>query len=50
MLGMGEDQVFESHEPDGLSMRILAKPIPLDWREQREELGFGSSGCAGKTP
>jgi len=44
------EAILDGREPDGLSMRILAKPISLDWREQREELGFASSGCAGKTP
>ena len=44
------EAILDGREPDGLSMRILAKPISLDWREQREELGFGSSGCAGRTP
>jgi len=34
------EAILDGREPDGLSMRILAKPIPLDWREQREELGF----------
>lgn len=34
------EAILDGHESDGLSMRALAKPIPLDWREQRELLGF----------
>lgn len=36
------EAILDGREPDGLSMRILAKPISLDWREQREELGFAN--------
>jgi hypothetical protein len=36
------EAILDGKEPDGLSMRILAKPISLDWREQREELGFAN--------
>ncbi len=41
------EAILDGKEPDGLSMRILAKPISLHWREQREELGFAFSDCSG---
>ena len=44
------EAILDGREPDGLSMRILAKPISLDWRQQREELGFASSAVPDKHP
>ena len=40
------EAILDGREPDGLSMRILAKPISGDWREQREELGFPHSAAS----
>jgi len=40
------EAILDDREPDGLSMRILAKPISGDWREQREELGFPYSAAS----
>ena len=34
------EAILDGNEPDGLSMRVLAQPIPLDWNEQRRTLGF----------
>ncbi|MCX6343458.1 MAG: hypothetical protein NT018_00115 [Armatimonadetes bacterium] len=34
------EAILDGREPDGMSMRILSQPIPLDWKEQRELLGF----------
>ena len=34
------EAILDGREPDGISMRILSQPIPLDWKEQRKLLGF----------
>jgi hypothetical protein len=34
------EAILDGNEPEGLSMRILSQPIPLDWHEQRALLGF----------
>ncbi|MHB9038651.1 MAG: hypothetical protein ACYC64_18535 [Armatimonadota bacterium] len=36
------EAILDGNEPEGLSMRILSQPIPLDWREQRKTLGLQS--------
>jgi len=34
------EAVLDGNEPEGLSMRKLNTPTPLDWDQQREWLGF----------
>ncbi len=34
------EAILDGREPDGLSMRVLCKPAPMDWNQQRERLGF----------
>ncbi|MBI2844854.1 MAG: hypothetical protein HYX78_15790 [Armatimonadetes bacterium] len=42
------EAILDGNEPDGLSMRVLSQPIPLDWKAQRKLLGFerGNSQAA----
>ncbi len=34
------EAILDGREPEGLSMRVLCKPVPAEWIEQRERLGF----------
>lgn len=34
------DAVLSGNEPEGVTMRKLARPIPIHWHEQRTVLGF----------
>ncbi len=34
------EAILDGREPDGLSMRVLRKPVPMEWDEQRKWLGF----------
>ncbi len=36
------EAILNGREPDGLSMRVLCKPVPMNWDQQRELLGFHS--------
>lgn len=44
------EAILDGREPDGLSMRVLSQPIPLDWKEQRKLLGFGHLNFQRKHP
>ena len=37
-----QEAIIRGEEPDGLSVTRLRKPIPDDWREQRELFGMGN--------
>ena len=32
--------ILDGREPSGLSLAKLAQPLPIDWDEQRAQLGF----------
>ena len=36
------EAILNGREPDGLSMRVLCKPVPMNWDQQRELLGSGA--------
>ena len=36
------EAILDGREPGGVSMRVLCKPAPMEWDEQRELLGFHS--------
>ncbi len=38
------EAILDGHEPDGLSMRVLRKPAPMEWSQQREWLGLRNAG------
>jgi len=44
------EAILTGNEPNGLSMRILAQPIPLDWRQQRQLFGFEHSSSSKPHP
>jgi hypothetical protein len=34
------EAILDGREPEGFSMRVLRKPAPMEWNEQRQLLGF----------
>ena len=34
------EAILDGNEPEGLSMRVLSQPIPMDWKQQRKLLRF----------